>query len=817
MSRKKAKSSLPQELNENYGSNYMMDGFWHDMDYGGGLRENPTTHTTPQPSSSGMSHLPDGVIVGDFDNFLEAPESVERETEGAMDLGEIEILAAESGVVDLSWLDGVQDPDRLPSGIDTTLQELQESWGNRTDGIHRIDMTDRVETVQQYTQVDADSLLSLVRSAMRRSAAGDLSYALQCKSSPKMAAAMAAVEAEHGLVGRVYVRASVFPKLHQGKYSKQFKQAAKSCLYLIGEDNEFNREAARLTQLKLLKSAAAINWQKAYQHYSPGLVATGRLRKASVLSPEKCRIALQKAFLREGSAPRLDIETTKIRYSMPVDRVSSEQAKKALAEFKPSHQEVLSWVERQKQAALEKVTNKIGAWVQARLLSSDEAKKLLQTKASPEAILRTASAMVTATKQGQYQGEGKSVFLHQLARESSVSAQDWERALQKKAAQELAKEREKLVNYAERLVAAKVITQEQANTLLATGVQSRLAMRAVSKLASQATQTSQYSQGSATHHKAAPASAEASPDAVRKHALQAKRAQEIQDQRFAEVRASASKKQQKTERLQLKVAKIESLVDREVSLTKLKAAVRELFTVEEIQQVRAQLDPILVRGGFFEKKTSNQYQGVVMTEAVPTKVASSVSPQEIRKVGRWVRQQMTEGMAGSKLDQLIQLRLTPQIAKAASKRIAKVREAHEGLSGHLYVDSGAYGTKNGTKGCDEGALRHRTNGLKFVLAQKQCSGCVFKNADGICQKYNKSVVDEISPATFGDYRTRVMASHEAKEDQETADLFNLPSMDNALSPVSEFGLHNATLDDIETEDPTSLGQLDGIFFGGFEV
>ena len=59
----KNESTLPGELNENYGSNYMLDGFWHDMEYEHGLKENPPANPIPQPATSGMAQLPDGLMV----------------------------------------------------------------------------------------------------------------------------------------------------------------------------------------------------------------------------------------------------------------------------------------------------------------------------------------------------------------------------------------------------------------------------------------------------------------------------------------------------------------------------------------------------------------------------------------------------------------------------------------------------------------------------------------------------------------------------------------------------------------------------------
>jgi hypothetical protein len=449
-------------------------------------------------------------------------------------------------------------------------------------------------------------------------------------------------------------------------------------------------------------------------------------------------------------------------------------------------------------------------------LTKEDASRLLSSQASPQEILKAASFIVTATKQGEYQGWGHGRGFHVLQRSASVSKQEWVASLAKKAQAALIKDRQALVAQVTKLVTAGVLNQVQANRLLAQEVDSRTALRAVSKFASESPKST-YSQGTARHHLAAPISTEVSKEASVRHVRMANKAQQKHLTKVAQAEQEAQQLQAQREALLIRVGKIAQLVEKGATKAKLSKAIMANFSREEVNQVRAHLEPILIKGGFYEKKTENRYQGPMLTEAPTQKHEASVSSVELRKVSRWVRQQMSEGMAGQNLDQLIQIRLTPTIKQAAEKKISSLRSKHEGLSGHLYVDAGAYGTKSGTKGCDEGALRHRANQIKFVLAQKQCNGCVFKNADSVCQKYNKLVVDKLPQENLEGYRQQVLASHVRNDQEMTADLFNLPSMKAVTNPVSEFGLHNSSLDDIETEKSPVLGSIDGIFFGGFEV
>jgi hypothetical protein len=100
----------------------------------------------------------------------------------------------------------------------------------------------------------------------------------------------------------------------------------------------------------------------------------------------------------------------------------------------------------------------------------------------------------------------------------------------------------------------------------------------------------------------------------------------------------------------------------------------------------------------------------------------------------------------------------------------------------------------------------------------RCGSCVFKNADGVCQKYNKKLVDEVPAENVEDFRRQALASHDMSDAEETASMFHGNNLREAVNPnpVDEFGLHNGALDEIETEG-TTIGTLDGLFFGGFEL
>jgi hypothetical protein len=749
MSRKKANSALPSELNENWGSNYMMDGFWHDMEYGKGNRDSIDSDPVPQPPGSGFSHLPDGVIMGGEDcaQFHDLPDNVEQEQEGAMDLEGLGIVAsfdptsdiANNGVTDRSWLaDAFQDPDRLPgSPHDDMIPELQDAWGARTDGLHRVEMYDR-EDVQPNLgdrpsdddTLNLDKLAHLVRHAMRRSAAGH-PVARTCAhieqllgaSSKRIAAPLRAIEAEHGLAGNVYLRASAYPGLHRGKWSTELRRSAKHAKYLIASANEDCSGCAAAMGLKVVAHPNEIDWDAMYAYYAPGLQASGRLgRSASVKNK---REALRKAFQREGSSPRLDVETFKVKHTMPMDSVTAEEARAQIASAVPTREMVVN--EDVSAVAVARLNKRLGSLVRARLLSADEATRLMQSKAPVTARLKMAELLAVRAQTGTYSGTTRD---HRV----QISREDYEKAIPR--------------------------TTE--------------------------------------HHLRSASTAEQNARGQMLH-------------RFEQLEVARQGALGKT-------TKLAGMVARGLRGKKLRALVAKSFTRTERGLVASTLDPILVKGGFFEKDIpqSREYDGAVIREAVAQKHEAAMDPREIRAVLRWAQQQMNEGFVGDDLDGLLTHRFSPPLLKAASVQLVQVRKQHEGVAGHLYVDASVYASAKGTKGCEEGALKHRTNGLKLLLAMDRCQNCVFKNAESVCQKYNKPLVHEVPSEVATKFRREVLAAARKSDAEATGAMFSVPDVLSSVDPVSEYGLHNGALDDVESSE-VRHEMIDGIFFGGFEV
>lgn len=732
----KNESTLPGELNENWGSNYMLDGFWQDMEYEHGLKENPPANPIPQPATSGMAQLPDGLMVAlEIDDSPQVEFVIQhQDDEGAMDLGALGIVAkmapdvdrSDVGIVDHNWLsDAYQDPSRLPDKpVDNGIPELQEAWGDRTDGITRIDLYDRssltYEDAMQHEEDDdplnRDKLASFVRMAMRRSAAGQsmdlikqkLLDAMGPKLARKIAKPVQAIQAEHGLPGNIYIRASAYPRLQHGKWSKELQRAAKGCRYLIAAPGEDCQSCATALNLVVLAHPNEIPWADELPRYAANLRATRQQpKKASKQGP---REYLQTWLLAVSKNVRLDIEPSRNRHTMPVDTVTAAEAEKALVEFKIPHRVVLDMTERHNKKDAEKAIKRIGAMVKAHLVTPEEAQSLLASNAPPRDILKAAAKIALTVKKATYQG------------------------------------------------AAPVVRGET-----------------ISKKAAWAELNKAAAKWEASHQV---------------------------------VRDRLSK-----DRIDQKVRLIKAKINGGLKGKHLAGFIRETLTQQEAFLASPLLKDILQKTSALNPKVAQtkQYTDVKRTRHIASSPEIAVPAQEIRKASRWVRQQMTEGMAGAELSQLIQLRLDHKVRTAGEQQLTKVREQHEGVSGHLYVEAAAYASSEGTVGCEKGALRHRANELKFVLAMERCGSCVFKNANGTCQKYNKELIDELSPEIKNEFQSLNLANHAMTDHEATAAMFAVG--EDAMASAIEFGLHNAALDDVSTDAPEPE-LLDGIFFGG---
>ena len=182
---------------------------------------------------------------------------------------------------------------------------------------------------------------------------------------------------------------------------------------------------------------------------------------------------------------------------------------------------------------------------------------------------------------------------------------------------------------------------------------------------------------------------------------------------------------------------------------------------------------------------------------------TGIRASEFHSLLRYARQQMSEGWAGREFDTLLRTRFSSPLLIASADLLTALRQEHEGLSGHAYVDAGAYASKSGVAGCETGGLKHRANPIKYVLAMSRCSSCTLRNANDLCTKYGKVLVDAAPVKDRTAYQAKSIHYADAPDQEVTASLFD----------PGEYGLTNSNLTDIELEGPPA-GELGEVLFGG---
>lgn len=205
-----------------------------------------------------------------------------------------------------------------------------------------------------------------------------------------------------------------------------------------------------------------------------------------------------------------------------------------------------------------------------------------------------------------------------------------------------------------------------------------------------------------------------------------------------------------------------------------------------------------------QKPKKAVYGGVKMTaHHRQAAKASGIKIAEVRRLSTWLRRQMSEGVAGKDLTDLMRVRFASPLRTAASDIVSALRAEHEGLSGHLYVDAAAYASVKGTKGCEKAAPTHRASQVPTVMAMPRCKGCVFANADNVCIKYGKELLHKLPKGSRAHQREMVRLA-DTPDYEITASLFN-PSEYDLAGSMEHIALDN--------EAPPSE-ELGDVIFGG---
>jgi len=711
-------SVLPEDdVTFTNGSNFGLDGWQFDQTMNEGVLDSARL-----PETKGLSGLPDGIVT-ETEEPLDLAELTEDDI--GPDLAEMlsedeGALPKEAGVIDLSWLDPTQeqDPDRLPHNPNVALpppspteQALEKAWGrSQTDGIHLMPNKDKEIADYEKTLEEeggpksglpgartAEELQAAVYRAMRRSHFGHDLRRIEAELKQSVGSDFRKVQgvwkrlvAEHGLAGRVFVRASVFPGLKNGQWVQEVKRGCRTARYVITEDPTL---APKLS----MEAVQEVPWKKALSFY------TGRLRAAGfkVFTGEP-KAVLKAAFLSEP------VQKLPPSIFQPVEKpevqATREQPPQAPVETpKTAEEKAVSGKRRQ-------VLLVMARWVKEGRLQRDVAQKLAAAIAEPVLLAKKAAAIVASHDSTTvYAGVG--IGAKEAPKPEPQSGEE------KQVEVEAAQRKRAMVALA-RHVKAGSLTKTEAQRIVKLG----------------------------------------------------KTAAEIERITVAAVQVARER--------------------RKVALPVVKTAEYVGPTQEAAPQIRRAVTDLPPE----ERRFLAAAQG------------SGIPAIEFRRMARWARQQMSEGVVGRDFDELLAARFAKPLLTAGAKILTSLRRQHEGLSGHLYVDAGAYVSSAGITGCDKGALKHRGNALKTVLALDRCESCSLKNAHGFCQAYNKRLVASPPIKDPKVYQTEAIRLANASDAEVTASLFD----------PAEFKLGNTDLDNITTGS-TSNEELGDVLFGGMEV
>lgn len=429
-------SGLPTDDTPDTGFNYGLDGFSFVDEPGAGVAEQGRL-----PEARPHAQVPDGTVMGiEFsgtpemgDDFtdqiqfsdgetIELPTGVESEYH---DLGDLGAYMKEGntaqGPVDLSWLEGVQDPERLPeSKTDKALKGIQESWAERTDGqgIRRLPYVDpdRVRNITEANETGAkamftsEQLANLVQSAMRKSAAGlnldailgefKTRLGLDHISTAKVKPLLEILANEHGLAGKVFIRASAYPGCHNGRWKSEVRKQSGEARYVIAGQNCsgcVNNIEGNCGVFKK-KIVSDVPWKSAFNFYARKLQAAG-VHVASTGSYEN---DLRKALGAKPSRPRMLKDERPVH--VPVERLSAKAADDAMAKLEAAQVQISK--RDRKGDLVKRIAAQVYRWKGAGLLTEAEAMAVINAKNIADMFNKaTIVARKRASAQtGEYKG-----------------------------------------------------------------------------------------------------------------------------------------------------------------------------------------------------------------------------------------------------------------------------------------------------------------------------------------------------------------------------------------------------------------------------
>ncbi len=851
------------------GSNYMMDGFHFDTEYGGGPQEKARL-----PEAKGLADLPSGMIPSDSSGVSTLPNGVETEVD--LNLEEITREASQDiKIVDHSWLATQPKPDlrgqneleqiykdlaegHMNNDRHNQIKTLEQSWGSgKTTGLDIIPNENRNVDLYQnsydnQSNLPGDDYREEMETNVRKLAYGNpMNVVLSEVDESRVLEVKSKLASEYGLHGRVYIKEEHFPGLFNGRWDEVINKRCATAMYILPK----NKDCAfdRFLGMEVVNE---IPWKKASKSLLPKLESYG-VRIASGSPKDR----LQSAFidLIEGRVDRQDKSAT--WFPTQVDQsslVSLDHARRELENAREENIFVAS-SEEVEQSKIEQKLNRIaGQLVTQGFLEAEQVSAIVESnRTASKKIERLYELASTPTESSSYQGQGKSASYHNMKKHRTSSTDKVDTSDQRSLNHRNQKAHKKVA----KMIQCGLVSISEVEKVTKKIASPEDKVRAIYKYLAQPTKTNTYAGGVEAHYmvdksKLDPNAKFASQEEValvkRTRTAMEKLSRMVKAGLISYEEIEVATKGKKTP--EDKIASVFNYLAKPVeskdyegvvstahiitAKNKLPTEKVKATSISEGRKIASKVDVYISNGIISEEDASHaftlkgaekfkelyrlavkgasakksDFKGqkfeahIAKRASAPTKTAHEAQSD---KVATWLRQKISEGSAGEELDVLLSTRFSQDILKAHGDRIASVRSEHEGLSGHAYVDATSYMTK-GTEGCDKGALIHRANQIPTILKTSNCGTCVF-NSGGSCQKYNKPIIasaDEIveSPTAFQQEMIRLA---NASDSEQTASLF-VNNYD-----ANEFNL--TASDNVSVDDAPTHEQLGDVLFGGFEV
>lgn len=865
-----SKSNLPNGgYTLTHGSNYMLDGFQFDTEYNGGVYEKARLPETKGLSAlpSGMiptenplsSDLPDGVEV---DVDLNLSEFTKDASQQLIPLVDHSWLASQSEE-DLEGMRSYDDvlehfaEGRFEHPQANQIKTLQDAWADgSTTGLDILPNKQRAHDKYHNSYSDNQSKLPgddyrrKKETASRKVAYGESPDNLDSLPLEMMKE----LSQEYGLHGKVYIKEASFPGLFNGRWDEVINKRCASSMYIISEKEDCAFE--RFLGMKVVASEKDISWKEAYHTLMPKLEVYG----ISKTSGSSYRNMLRQAFIdvMEGRIESAEQPSTWFQIQPDVtEGLSLGHAKKALDEFVVDNPYIESPTERAHSKEERRLSRIASQLVSQGMVESEIVEDIIQSeRTATQKIERLYEIASKPVQSSDYQGLGREVKAHTPYKSQLDPTEKIQTISEADSIRFAKKCQEKVAKLIQQGLVT--ISEVEKVTKKASSPQDKLT--AVYEYLSRPDQVQKYMGSIEAHYLSKKSSVdphaqvddrEARNLAQRNKTAQTKIAKMIEsglvsydevaeaikgkkspEDKVASVFAYLAKPKKVSSYNQYGVSEHRMVKNRNKPLEEVPSLQKRasatlwkeahskvdklvssgLLSQEKYATLEGISDPnAFVRKAFdlASKPTEvSSYQGAETAHILNGKKSSEVSESEM-KVATWLRQKMSEGSAGEELDVLLSTRFSQNVLQEHQTRIASLREAHEGVSGHAYVDADAYMTE-GTDGCDKGALIHRANQVPTLLKSAKCGSCVF-NSGGTCQKYNKTIVASAEEIVEdkGQYQAEMIRLANASDSERTASLF-VNDYD-----ASEFNLqqdHN-----VDFSDAPSLDKVGEVLFGGFEI